>query len=130
MKVALERNPAHRVLAEYQRSASLLLGSQPVARVALFFDSGGYSRTNRYQIDETKLDSRLLVVLGALDEMADREGATYYSFDNGAFRRLHTIYVRKHRCDVESGWPADTASAPDADRVARAPQPARVSAKD
>ena len=45
-------------------------------------------------------DSRLLVVLGALDERADREGATYYSFDNGAFRRLHTLYVKKHRCDV------------------------------
>ena len=54
-----------------------------------------------------RLDSRVLIVLGALDGRADRQGATYYALRNGAFRRLHTIYVTKHRCDVESAWPAN-----------------------
>ena len=45
-----------------------------------------------------RADSRLLVVLGALDENADRQGATFYAFDRGSFQRLHTTYVRKQQC--------------------------------
>jgi hypothetical protein len=54
--------------------------------------SGGYWGL-RYRID-----SRLLIVLGALDESADREGATYLLFDEGVFRQVSTTYLRKRRC--------------------------------
>lgn len=53
--VALERKPTHRVVAEYERSASLLVGGQRVAQRALFSDTGGYSRTNLYQLGEARL---------------------------------------------------------------------------
>jgi hypothetical protein len=46
-----------------------------------------------------RLDSRLLIVLGALDERSDQEGATYFSFEDGAFRQIATTYLKKHRCD-------------------------------
>ena len=46
-----------------------------------------------------RLDSRLLVVLGALDERPDREGATYFLFEDGAFLQIATTYLKKHPCD-------------------------------
>jgi hypothetical protein len=46
-----------------------------------------------------RLDSRLLILLGALDEDRNREGATYYAFDGGTLRRIYSVYVKKRRCD-------------------------------
>jgi hypothetical protein len=57
-----------------------------------------------------RLDSRLLILLGALDERADREGATYFSFEEGTFRQIATTYLKKRRCtdDVGDGRPSNT----------------------
>jgi hypothetical protein len=44
-------------------------------------------------------DSRLLIVLGALNEDDHREGATYYVFEREMLRRIHTTYVRKRSCE-------------------------------
>lgn len=46
-----------------------------------------------------RLDSSLLIVLGALDEDDNREGATYYHIKNGKLERLFSVYVRKHWCE-------------------------------
>lgn len=56
-----------------------------------------------------RVDSRLLIVLGALDGSADREGATYLSFERGAFRQVATTYVKKRPCgsNTDSSGPSD-----------------------
>lgn len=61
-----------------------------------------------------RLDSRLLIVLGALDESEEREGATYYVFENGTFERIHTRYLKKRRCDGVVGRPSNTRLRPPA----------------
>src|SRR5688500_13281629 len=51
--VAIERQPSHWYLAEYRRALILESSGRPVARVAMFGDSGGYSRANLYRVTET-----------------------------------------------------------------------------
>lgn len=90
MTVVLERDAAHRALAEYHRSASLVIGGRPRARVALFLDSGGYSRTNLYRLGETTLllrDAEASYVIDlasktiAKDASRQRAGTFLGSFD-------------------------------------------------
>ena len=45
-----------------------------------------------------RIDSELLILLGALDEDENREGATYYVFRNGTFRHVYSVHVKKRRC--------------------------------
>jgi hypothetical protein len=51
--LAIERRPLHASLAEYRRTIILNRDRQPVARVAMFDDTGGYSRANLYRITDT-----------------------------------------------------------------------------
>jgi hypothetical protein len=98
--VLLERKRAHGGLAEYQRSASLLVGSQPVARVTLFVDTGGYSRTNLYRLSETRLllrDAEASYVIDVVaktitkDESRRKAGAFLGSFDVDASREWRFV---------------------------------------
>ena len=47
-----------------------------------------------------RVDSELLILLGAVDEDEKREGVTYFVFSNGSFRRVYSVYVKKRQC----GW--------------------------
>jgi len=46
-----------------------------------------------------KIDSRLLVVVGMLDEDEKREGAFYYVLEKGKLKRLYDVRVKKDDCD-------------------------------
>lgn len=46
-----------------------------------------------------KIDSRLLVVVGMLDEDEKREGAFYYVLEKGKLKRLFDVRVKKDDCD-------------------------------
>jgi hypothetical protein len=51
--VVIKRRRAHATLPEYSRNVILRVGAREVAETPLFLDSGGYSRVNVYQIDES-----------------------------------------------------------------------------
>jgi hypothetical protein len=46
-----------------------------------------------------KIDSRLLIVVGTLDEDKNREGAFYYILDKDKLKRIFTVTVKKDDCD-------------------------------
>lgn len=46
-----------------------------------------------------KLNSRLLIVVGTLDEDEKREGAFYYILDKDKLKRIFSVNVRKDDCD-------------------------------
>jgi hypothetical protein len=52
--VSVERTPTHAFLAEYQRRVIIETAGRPANRYELFPDSGGFSRTNLYQLDVQK----------------------------------------------------------------------------
>lgn len=79
--VVVERAPMHKFLAEYYRAVSLESAGRRV-RVALFIDSGGYSRTNLYALaDDTYL-------------LRDVEGEYAVDPVHGAITRLGSRDVR------------------------------------
>jgi len=45
-----------------------------------------------------RLDSKLLVAVGILNEDEERQGAFYYRFENGRFRLLYSVIVNKRDC--------------------------------
>jgi len=47
-----------------------------------------------------RLDSRLLILLGAIDEDEHREGAFYYTIENDELKHVFSVLVKKRRC----GW--------------------------
>jgi hypothetical protein len=46
-----------------------------------------------------KLDSRLLIVVGTLDEDEKKEGAFYYILDKDQLKRIFSVNVKKDDCD-------------------------------
>ena len=46
-----------------------------------------------------KIDSRLLIAIGTLDEDDKREGAFYYLLQGGKLKRIFSVNVQKENCD-------------------------------
>jgi hypothetical protein len=55
------------------------------------------SRMLRY-----KIDSRLLIVVGAINEGEGKEGAFYYLLQGGKLKRIFSVNVKKENCSSES----------------------------
>lgn len=51
--VTIERRAMHSVLAEYHRTLILMHQQEEAGREQLFDDTGGYSRVNVYQLDDS-----------------------------------------------------------------------------
>jgi hypothetical protein len=50
-----------------------------------------------------KIDSRLLIVVGMLDEDENREGAFYYILEKDKLKKIYSVTVKKDGCD-ERDW--------------------------
>jgi len=50
--IAIKRVPRHPLFPEYDRTVTIEVDGRQLTRQTLFPDSGGYSRTNLYRLDE------------------------------------------------------------------------------
>jgi hypothetical protein len=95
----IERSATHLFLAEYDRVLVLERDGREVARRAMFPDSGGYGRTNAYDLGQSKT-----LLLSAFDAyVLDYDRAEIRALDrNGAAAR--GTYIGAFDSDTDGHW--------------------------
>lgn len=83
------------------RSGKVIFPDDFTGVMGLHFDADDFEKegSGSFWGLRYKTESRLLVVVGMLDEDENKEGAFYYLLEKGKLKRIYEVRVKKDDCD-------------------------------